>query len=88
VNSPKEVDDDLGKEVKEEVSKYGEVKHMIIINEENEITRTIEVKIFILYSNLFGAINAVEKLNNRYFAKRLIACNYYSEAGFMRLKEE
>eukprot|EP00668_Euglena_longa_P028360 GGOE01035569.1.p1 GENE.GGOE01035569.1~~GGOE01035569.1.p1 ORF type:complete len:535 (-),score=151.42 GGOE01035569.1:267-1871(-) len=88
VGSPTEVDDELGVEVKEECSKYGHVEHLLIFDEENPTTRKVEVKFFILYSNLPSAMKAVEKLNGRFFAKRRISCRFYHEALFRKLLAE
>lgn len=88
VGSPSEVDDELSAEVKEECSKYGGVEHLLIFDEEDLRTKRVEVKFFILYSNIGGALKAVEKLHNRYFAKRRIACRFYNEARFRKLLTE
>ena len=88
VGSPQEVDDDLGVEVKEECSRYGQVEHLLIFDDVNQATQKVDVKFFILYSNLGGAMKAVEKLNGRYFAKRKISCKFYHEALFKKLLTE
>eukprot|EP01012_Entosiphon_sulcatum_P008192 TRINITY_DN1435_c0_g1_i2.p1 TRINITY_DN1435_c0_g1~~TRINITY_DN1435_c0_g1_i2.p1 ORF type:complete len:537 (+),score=77.20 TRINITY_DN1435_c0_g1_i2:2639-4249(+) len=87
VQSTSEVDDDLAEEVKAECSKYGRVEHMLIYDEAHPVTGEVEVKIFVLYAEVQGAINARSRLNNRFFAKRRIRCSFFNEDTFRRLME-
>lgn len=87
VGSLAEVDDSLGEEVRDECSKYGKVEHLLIYDELNPITKAVDVYIFVLYTTLEGSYHATARLNNRFFAKRRIACNYFDERAFYRLTE-
>eukprot|EP01098_Paradermamoeba_levis_P014212 TRINITY_DN6724_c0_g1_i4.p1 TRINITY_DN6724_c0_g1~~TRINITY_DN6724_c0_g1_i4.p1 ORF type:complete len:350 (-),score=67.69 TRINITY_DN6724_c0_g1_i4:67-1116(-) len=78
--TPEELDDELETEVGEEASKYGEVEKVIIYTPKQV---NIEVLVLILFKETKGATNALQKLNNRWFAGRLIKAEYFDEDSFL-----
>lgn len=67
-----EVDAELEEEVKEECEKYGVVKRVVATTGFDD-----NVRIFVEFSHIKEAGNAINKLNGRFFAGKQIIARYY-----------
>ncbi|PHJ14849.1 rna recognition motif-containing protein, partial [Cystoisospora suis] len=74
--TPAEVDDELKDEVRQECSKFGE------INRVEVHPLSDDVRIFVEFSSLTGAQEAIPSLHGRWFGGRQIIANTYSESSF------
>lgn len=80
---PGEVDDDLEAETKEECKKYGDVVKCLIYEIPNKRVPDNEaVRIFVEFSKVESAINAVSDLNGRYFGGRIVRATFYNLERF------
>lgn len=73
-----EVDDLLEHEIKEECSKYGEIKDICLFNEPE----TINVRVFILFKSPEEAECAKNALDKRFFACKKISASIYDQILF------
>ncbi|CEF64190.1 Poly(U)-binding-splicing factor PUF60 [Strongyloides ratti] len=73
-----EVDDLLEHEIKEECSKYGEIKDICLFNEPE----TINVRVFILFRSPEEAECAKNALDKRFFACKKISASIYDQILF------
>ncbi|PFH34608.1 RNA recognition motif-containing protein [Besnoitia besnoiti] len=74
--SPSEVDGELKDEVRDECSKFGSIKRV----EVHPVKDT--VRIFVEFSDLSGAREAIPSLHGRWFGGRQIVANTYDEELF------
>uniref|UniRef100_A0A0N4ZT10 Poly(U)-binding-splicing factor PUF60 n=1 Tax=Parastrongyloides trichosuri TaxID=131310 RepID=A0A0N4ZT10_PARTI len=70
-----EIDDFLEDEIKQECSKYGEIKDICLFNEPE----TINVRVFILFRSPEEAECAKKALDKRFFAGRAISASIYDQ---------
>ncbi|KFH09299.1 RNA recognition motif-containing protein [Toxoplasma gondii MAS] len=74
--TPSEVDGELKDEVREECSKFGSIKRV----EVHTLKET--VRIFVEFSDLSGAREAIPSLHGRWFGGRQIIANTYDQELF------
>eukprot|EP01006_Ploeotia_vitrea_P026822 TRINITY_DN59750_c0_g1_i1.p1 TRINITY_DN59750_c0_g1~~TRINITY_DN59750_c0_g1_i1.p1 ORF type:complete len:542 (-),score=65.96 TRINITY_DN59750_c0_g1_i1:163-1788(-) len=84
VGSPDEVDSELGGEVKDECSRFGNIAHVLIYDEKDKQGK-IHVKFFVLYTAVAEAARCCAKMDGRFFAKRRVSCKYFNEQVFWTL---
>ncbi|PAV76142.1 hypothetical protein WR25_23442 [Diploscapter pachys] len=69
-----EVDGELEEEIREEMSKYGQVVNVVTPNPSSEADA---VRIFVEYTNAAQAIKAFVVMNGRFFAGRSVVARFY-----------
>ena len=76
---PDDVDEDLENEITDECGKYGEVERVVIYQEQQgeEEDAEIIVKIFVEFVNGKSSEAAIEALNGRFFAGRVVKAEFY-----------
>ena len=79
-----DVDDELENEITDECGKYGYVDRVLIYQEQQseEEDSEILVKIFVEFSNTKGAEQAINALNGRYFAGRVVKAEIYDQEAY------
>lgn len=75
--SPKDVDESLESEIREEMKKYGQVNE-VRVHTMSELPDDEAVRIFVEFTNVAQAIKAFVDMNERFFAGRPIKTGFYS----------
>lgn len=74
---PDEVDDELEPEIREEMTKYGQVAS-VMIHKMDGASDELAVRIFVEFTNVAQAIKAFVVMNGRFFGGRSVAASFYS----------
>ncbi|CAO3587295.1 unnamed protein product [Absidia cylindrospora] len=83
---PGEVDDLLQQETADECQKYGHVEQCLIYEVPDGRVKDEEaVRIFVKFSHLQSAINAISDMNGRYFGGRVVSAETYDQDRFDKL---
>ncbi|KAK4519260.1 uncharacterized protein ATC70_009492 [Mucor velutinosus] len=83
---PGEVDDMLQEETAEECSKYGKVERCLIFEvPKGRISDDRAVRIFVQFSSMDSARNAIQDLHGRFFGGRIVSATYFDMKRFERL---
>lgn len=83
---PGEVDDMLQEETAEECSKYGKVERCLIFEvPKGKISDDRAVRIFVQFSSIDSARNAIQDLDGRFFGGRIVSATFYDMKRFERL---
>lgn len=79
---PEDVDEELEVEITDECEKFGKVESVVIYQEaqSEEENAEIIVKIFVEFNNSKAVDKAVEALNGRFFAGRVVKAEIYDQA--------
>ena len=81
---PEDVDEDLENEITDECGKFGEVERVVIYQEKQgeEEDAEVIVKIFVEFTNAKSLEKAVESLNGRFFAGRVVKAEVYDQTAY------
>jgi hypothetical protein len=83
---PGEVDDMLQEETAEECSKYGKVERCLIFEvPHGKVSDDRAVRIFIKFTEIESARNAIADLDGRYFGGRVVSATSFDSGRFDRL---
>ncbi|GAN09120.1 conserved hypothetical protein [Mucor ambiguus] len=83
---PGQVDDMLQEETAEECSKYGKVERCLIFEvPRGRIGDDRAVRIFVQFSSMDSARNAIQDLHGRFFGGRVVSATYFDMKRFERL---
>jgi len=81
---PGEVDGELESETANECEKFGRVIKCRIHEEKSPPTPPNKaVRIFVQFADFEAATKALEKMNGRFFAKRVVEATYFDEDRFL-----
>ena len=82
-----EVDDDLEAEVKEELSKYGDVRAVFVFECPGaDVPEEEAVRIFVQFSTVDAAQRARSDLHGRFFGGRSVMADFFDELKFARFE--
>lgn len=81
---PEDVDEDLESEITDECEKYGQVDRVVIYQERQGESEDAEilVKIFVEFTAQRSVEKAVEALNGRFFAGRVVRAEIYDQTAY------
>ena len=81
---PEDVDSELENEITDECGKYGDVIRVVIYQEKQgeEENAEVIVKIFVEFSIPKSIEKAVEALNGRFFAGRVVKAEVYDQSAY------
>lgn len=83
---PGQVDDMLQQETAEECHKYGKVERCLIFEvPRDRISDDRAVRIFVQFSSIESARNAIQDLHGRFFGGRIVSATYFDMKRFERL---